>query len=56
LSSTGQKWIIKNEHFDEIKELIQSYDSSEDDTSNSDTEEWRLRIGKSVFTLYKSGT
>lgn len=56
MSSTGQKWTIKNEHFNKIKELIQSHDSSEDDTSNSDTEEWRLRIGKSVFTLYKSGT
>ena len=56
MSSTGQKWTIKNEHFNKIKELIQSHDSSEDDTSNSDTEEWRLRIGKSVFTLYTSGT
>lgn len=56
MSSSGAKWTIPVENFDEIKELIQSYNSTEDDVSKSNTEIWRLRIGKSVFTLYKSGT
>lgn len=56
MSSQGQKWTIDHDDFDKVKELIKSHNATEDDTSNSETEVWRLRIGKSVFTLWKSGT
>jgi len=56
LSSQGQKWIINSNDFDQVKKLIKSFDATEDNISKSDTELWRLRIGKSVFTLWKSGT
>lgn len=56
MSSSGQRWKIDEKDFEKVKELIKSYGATEDDTSNNSTETWRLRIGKSVFTLYSSGT
>ncbi|MDH3658020.1 MAG: hypothetical protein OEM77_07805 [Nitrosopumilus sp.] len=55
MSSQGQRWKLSTEDFEAAKKLIQSYNATEDDTSNA-SEVWRLRIGKSVFTLYSSGT
>jgi len=54
--SSGQKWTIEEKDFEKVKDLIKSYGATEDDTSNNPTELFRLRIGKSVFTLYSSGT
>ncbi|NIP61719.1 MAG: hypothetical protein GWN01_13575 [Nitrosopumilaceae archaeon] len=56
MTSKGKKWQISDSESDEVKDLILSYNATEDDTSKSPSEVWRLRIGKSVFTLYTSGT
>ncbi len=56
LPQNGQKWTILDGRAGEIKDLIRSYGATEDGTLKSGTEAWRLRIGRSVFTLYKTGT
>lgn len=47
---------IEKKDFESVKNLIISYGSTEDDTSKNEYEVWRFRLGKSVFTLYSSGT
>ena len=56
LPQSGQKWTILDGRADEIKDLIRSYGAIEDGTLKSDAEIWRLRIDRSIFTLYKTGT
>ncbi len=56
LPQSGQKWTILDGRADEIKDLIRSYGAIEDGTLKPDAEIWRLRIDRSIFTLYKTGT
>jgi ribonuclease HII len=55
MSSQGQRWKLPAKDFENAKNLILSFNATEDKTSNA-SEVWRLRIGKSVFTMYSSGT
>jgi len=53
--SKPKKWKIPENKLNEIKDLLLNNGATEDKVSN-EHEIWRVRIGKSVFTLYSSGT
>ena len=53
--SKPKKWKIPEDKQNEVKNLLLDIGATEDQVSNV-TERWRVRIGKSVFTLYSSGT
>ena len=53
--SKPKKWKILENKQNEIKDLLLNNGATEDKVSN-EYEIWRVRIGKSIFTLYTSGT
>ncbi len=56
MSNGGQKWTVGNGRSEEVRGMIRSYGGVEDEAIKSDAEAWRMRIGKAVFTMYRTGT
>ena len=54
--SSGKEWKIPEKDRDKVKELILSYGAIENDVSKNQYQIWRLRLGKSIFDLYSTGT
>ena len=52
----GQKWTVGDDGIDEIRKIVRSYGGVEDEAVKAGTEAWRMRIGRTVFTMYRNGT
>ena len=52
----GKKWTVEKSMIGEVKKIIGEYGGIEDGSVNGGAEMWRMRIGRSVFTMYSNGT